>query len=484
MTHRKLLPLLTTLVAASSPAVALAAAPHTAAAQSARQSERHVPRRQAHHARPRRHAVPVAHASSAMTPIPEHVPTWGYDDGCNGGTGASATLVRQWLTYAESHCGSTATKATSDCHAGSTTYCTTIEYLDPNWIYQQGSVPGIQASAQESWWLHEPGYSDAAHRISVSSSGGGDLLNQSNPAVQNWFKSYVDNNFNDYDGLMMDDSSGSLTGTTYGSGYSSTQEIGSDAALQASHDAMASAMTHTDGTPFLQIDNGLSANDNLSTPFSMINSTNEVQGVVAEGDPMSDGTLTSYYGSLLDEMAYVDGTDQDFIVLLSYDAGASTQSRLVQAATELLGYDGNHVVSWSDLETAKSDLAVWPEEGIVPTDPIQSMNAPGGKGCLAGQGAMCSTGGHNDLEVSPGVYRREFGDCYNQGTSIKACATLVNTTGSPVTIQASWLTQNYGHQLTLVGGDVQTGGTVNLTANSFAAGSTQIPADDATILTS
>jgi hypothetical protein len=412
-----------------------------------------------------------------------HVPTWAYDDGCGGGVGASAALVRQWLTYAESHCGSTTTKAMSDCHAAGVTYCTAIEYLDPNWVYQTDSDPGLAAASQETWWLHEPGYSDAAHRIWIAANGGGNLLNQSNSAVQNWFKSYVDGGFDGYDGLMMDYTSGSLSATTWGTGFATTQEIQSDAALQASHDAMAAAMTHVNGHPFLQIDNGLNPNDNLSTPFPLLNTSTEVEGLVAEGFPMADGTLTSYYGSLLDEMAYVDHTAQDFIVLLSYDTSASVRARLVQAATELLVYDGNHLVSWSDLETVNADLSVWPEEGIVPTEPLQSMGTPSGAGCLAAQGVMCSSGGHNDLQVAPGVYRREFRNCYDQGSSIGPCAAIVNTTGATVTVQGGWLSQAYGHQLTLSGGDVQSGGTVNPSGAGFTPSVSQIAADSASVLT-
>jgi hypothetical protein len=173
-------------------------------------------------------------------------------------------------------------------------------------------------------------------------------------------------------------------------------------------------------------------------------------------------------------------------VPLSYgQAGAADQdqSRRVQEATILLGYSPGHLVDWADLEQGSSDLAVWPEEGIYPTDPLESMSAPGGSGCLAGTGVVCSTGGHNDLQVAPGVYRREFGDCYEQSASVGACAAIVNTTASPVTVPASWLTQVYGHQVTLDGGDVQSGGTVELTGAPFTPGATTIPAHDATLLT-
>src|SRR5579875_3071511 len=68
-------------------------------------------------------------AGSPAVAVPNHVPTWAYDDSasaqwCNGGAGASPQLVRAWLTYAESNCGPNATKALSDCHADGNTYCT------------------------------------------------------------------------------------------------------------------------------------------------------------------------------------------------------------------------------------------------------------------------------------------------------------------------------------------------------------------------
>src|SRR4249919_136594 len=45
------------------------------------------------------------HRARAHRAVPTHVATWAYDDGCVGGKGASAGLVRAWVTYAESNCG-------------------------------------------------------------------------------------------------------------------------------------------------------------------------------------------------------------------------------------------------------------------------------------------------------------------------------------------------------------------------------------------
>jgi hypothetical protein len=418
-----------------------------------------------------------------------HVQTWAYDDCGNGGGSAGAAVVRAWVSFAESNCGPGGdAKALADCHSGATVFCDVMQYLDTNWIYLNGSPPwgAFSAAAQEGWYQHVPGSS--TERVMSSGYGGGYLINQSDPAVQSFFASYARSHYNADDGLMMDDQAASLSSALYWSscGCSSTAEAGSDAALLAAHEQMSAAMTHSNGQPFVQVDNTLPVNPYLPQGFTLLNKASGVQGLIAEGEPEYDGTLDPYYSTLLDQLAYVSDETSGFAVPLSYgQAGAADQdqSRRVQEATILLGYSPGHLVDWADLEQGSSDLAVWPEEGIYPTDPLESMSVPGGTGCLAGTGVVCSTGGHNDLQVAPGVYRREFGDCYEQDASVGACAAIVNTTASPVTVPASWLTQAYGHQVTLDGGDVQSGGTVDLTGASFTPGASTIPAHDATLLT-
>ena len=428
-------------------------------------------------------AHPHDHARRADVPasVPSHISTWAYDDGCNGGSGASASLVQQWVSYAESNCGPTATKTLSDCHSGGSTYCTAIQYVDPNKIYGQGSVPIAQA-AQESWWLHEPGYSGSQHRLSVSGFGGGYFLNQANPAVDSWFQNYVRGGYNAYDALMVDDTSASLSSELYGSGADRSQELDSNAQLIAAHERLAASLTHVNGSPFVQIDNGINPNPYVRPSFALLDHPGSVTGLIAEGAPISDGQLVPYYATLLDDMAHVDHTHNDFVALLSYDPSGSLRARRVQAATVLLGYAPGHTVSWSDLEQNSSNLAVWPEEGIVPTEPVQTMAHPAGAGCLQGKGVICSRGGHKDLQVAPGVYRREFAACYNHGAAIGRCAAIVNTTGAAVTVRSSWLKLRYDHELTMVGGDVQSGGSVNVAGAPFSAPRTTIAAHDATLL--
>jgi hypothetical protein len=419
-----------------------------------------------------------------------HTETWAYDDCGDGGGNASSALMRTWVTYAESNCGPGGdAKALTDCHSGATVFCDVIQYLDTNWIFPNGSPPwqSFDAASSASWFQHTPG--SQTTDLMSNGYGGGYLINQSNTSVQAFFQSYARSSYNADDGLMMDDQSAGLSTQLYYStcGCATSNELGSDAALQAAHGAMSAAMTHSSGQPFTQVDNTLPANPYLPQGFNMLNQASSVDGLIAEGEPESNGTLDPFYSTLLDQIAYVGNNTKGFVVPLSYDqAGSSTQSRSrrVQEATILLGYSPGHLVDWADLETGSNDAAVWPEEGIYPTKPLQSMSAPAGIGCLRGTGVVCSTGGHNDVEVAPGVYRREFAACFNKTVAFGACATIVNTTSSPVTVQSTWLTQSYSHQIAFNGGDVQSGGAINPAGTTFTPNSTTVAADDATLLAS
>ena len=309
---------------------------------------------------------------------------------------------------------------------------------------------------------------------------------------------------------MMDDTGSSLSSLigNNGQGATSSYEITSDAQLIAAHDQLAGYLTKADGSQFTKIDNGLDTWPVYNQDFTRLDNAKGVDGLLAEGSPISNNNIGSdpegypvyahagKYATVLDDMSYIDNKTNSFIVLLSYDqsgsggSGNQLMSRRVQAATVLLGYSPGHVVSWSYLETDNNNLAVWPEEGIYPTNPVQSMGAPSGSGCFTGGGGsngygnVCSYGGHNDIQVTPGtdIYRREFKSCYNQGKYFGPCAVIVNDTASAVTIQSSWLTQSYGHEVTVNGGDVQSGGSINLSGASFSPGSTTIAAYDAVFL--
>lgn len=441
----------------------------------------------------------VSGPTSVVTAAPAHTETWAYDDCENGGAGAKAALVRGWITYALADCGpGSDMNALAACHSDGVIHCKVIQYLDTNIVYGAACCTSEQwgdwdAVAQEDWYLHEAPPNQKT-RITVPALGGGDLDNVTNPAVVAFYQSYVRHNFPDDDGLMMDDTNAGMYELLYGTndqGASSTNEIRSDSQLQAAHVALQDALTKPDGGAYTEVTNGLSDGGNPFEEASGVGPTgNQITatapGIITEGDPENDGSLDVWYPGLLDDMAYINNETSGFIVLLSYGAAGAPyqlQSRLVQEATVLLGTEPGRVVDWADLEVGNRDLAVWPEEGIYPTKPVQTMGTPGGAGCLTGSGTYCTSGGHNDLEVAPGVFRREFGACYDQGSFFGTCAAIVNTTASAITVSSAWLTQSYANSITPSGGDVQSGGTVDLQGAPFTAGASQVPAHSALVLT-
>lgn len=422
---------------------------------------------------------------AARARVPGHMPVWAVDDGCNGGAGTGAGFVRHWLTFAESNCGFGATKALRDCHARRRRYCQVMQYMDTDWEYADSAVR-MATAASSNWWLHEPA-PNVGVSIHSNFNGGGYLINQLQSATRGYFRSLVRNHFDAYDGLFMDEQSASLGEELYYSscGCSSTSEIRTDRALQQAHTLMSAALTHRNGRPFLQVDNSLAPNPFLPAGLNMLDRAAGVDAVVGDGLPESFGTLDPYYSTLLDQIAYVDHRPGAFQVLMSEGAagaGYQAQARRIQAATMLLGFSGGHLVDWANLELGSRDLAVWPEEGIYPTRPVQTMRRPRGRGCLAGTGAVCARGGHRDLQVAPGVYRRAFRRCYDRGVAFGACAAVVNTSARPVVVRARWVGRGLHHEITLAGGDVQSGGSLDRTSVPFRANVTTVAPGDALLL--
>ena len=360
-----------------------------------------------------------------------------------------------------------------------------MQYLDTDWNFAVEATR-LAGAASSVWWVHEPAPNQGI-RIFSNTFGGGYLVNQINPTVKSFFSSYARRHFDGDDGLMMDWQSPSLSQELYYStcGCTTTTEIRTDRALRAGHQAMSAALTHVDGRPFIQVDNTLPPNPFLPQGLGMLNSRIGVDAWVIEGEPFDYGTLDPSYSTLLDQIAYIATRTRGFAIPMSRaEAGAAYQprARRIQEATMLLGFSPGHLVDWAALEEGSADLAVWPEEGIYPTGPVESMRRPGGSGCLAGTGVVCSHGGHTSLQVAPGVYRREFRACYDRGVRFGACAAIVNTTARAVTVRARWLRLRYRHQIGFIGGDVQSGGKLTPAGARVGAGSAVIPADDAILL--
>ena len=71
---------------------------------------------------------------------------------------------------------------------------------------------------------------------------------------------------------------------------------------------------------------------------------------------------------------------------------------------------------------------------------------------------------------------------YDQGVGFGPCAAIVNDTSGVVSVSPTWLTHSYTHQITMVGGDVQSGGSINTAGAPFVPFVTEVPVHDAMLL--
>jgi hypothetical protein len=422
-----------------------------------------------------------------------HFPTWATDEYWGPGANATSAQVQQYASYAQGGLGND--KAVLDCPGSS---CKSVFYVDPNFLYANASCPATAAAdvlsaATEGWYIHEAGYTDAAHRVhgSMSTTCNGVsetvpvyVLNDFSTLVQTYFRSYLRANADAWNYYFMDDTSGEILTQMYGPGggfcqnnppnhyCTTTQELPTDATVVYAHSVFANAMTHASGAPMDFFYNGLTTSDGQPTDLTVLDGSSHFSGVVCEDCIVNGGTLRpTMYAPVLTSMAYVDGTTAGQFVELNHGsspAGSAAQvtQRMVTTAIAWLGYKAGHTIVFPSLEDNSESLAVWPEDNVVPSSPVQSM-----------------VNSATDIQTSTaGVYRREFSSCTNAGVSIGPCAALINSTSSAVTVLSSWLHNTYGHVITTSGGDLISGGTLLLTSTVFTPNVTTIPASQALLL--
>ncbi len=441
-------------------------------------------------------ATPFATAppTPAGTAPPAHIPTWVYDEYWAQGAKASSAQVRQYANYAQGGLGNT--KAVADCSGSG--ICKSVFYFDPNMIYDSsscatptGELASLLSQDNESWYVHESGYSDLAHRVRGSytktCNGAGKTipvyeLDSLNPSVQAFFQSYMHANAGNFDDFFMDDTSGQVLTQFYGPGGGfcqhavnhyclSTQEMANDAAVVSGHGAIATALTHPDGSAMQGVYNGYNFTKGYANDIDVMQSSSHFIGGVCENCLVSGGALKpTMYASVLNAMAQTNAVPNESFV--EYSSGASAPGstaqiaqRLVTYAVAWLGFKDGQTIVWPDLESNGQNLEVFPEEAIYPTQALQTM-----------------TSGAANLQVVAGVYRREFANCYNASAAIGPCAAIVNSTGSTITVSSAWLQQTYGHTVQLMGGDIPSGGTMTLTGQTFSPNVTTIGPSQAILL--
>jgi hypothetical protein len=438
---------------------------------------------------PRAQSVPAPALSSATESTgsePYHIATWALDGGGNmsvtEGLNASAADVNRLVTYAMG-----GQKAVSDCNT-SPKACKSVFYFDYAMAYAPTSgcfeYPNAYEvkAASENWFLHDTGYTNYAHRVHGKDGSGNCTIWAMNPessGLQTWLRDYLRNNAAGYDVLFADSNSMDVPDAGWfpsGGGCDpwphiclSMEGVPNDAAEVAARIDLINAMTWRNGSPMYAFYQQVDLN-NPALDVAALEGTNRYLGVTCEGCVASpDGVHPENYGRVLNAMAAVEGTHAAFVLISNgyYTNGSPAQikQRLVTTAIVWLAYKEGHTIVQPNLEYSTDRLAIWPEDLIYPSNPLQTM-----------------IDGASDLQVAAGVWRREFGECYQKELPFGHCAAIVNSNSGAVTIRSSWLRQTYKYVITLSGGDVLSGGSARITDEIFKPGTTLIQGGSAVLL--
>jgi len=391
--------------------------------------------------------------------------------------------VNQLVSYAQGN-----QKAPTDCHSGSHS-CLAVFYMNAN--HEFASSPSscvnhpdadVLAAASESWFVHNSGYSDSAHRVHGVSSSGCTvwLMNPNSGSMQSWWQSHLQSVADNYDLYFLDSDPMDIPDAGYfpasGGGCDpwpticrTTQEIPTNADEVAAHTSFVNALNHSNGSPMHFFYQQSSFNSALDV--SAFAATNRLVGFTCEGciSTYASPLRSNLYATVLNEMAVVNASPGAYLLIShgASPAGSATQieQRLITTGIIWLAYSQGHTVVQPDLEANTNNLAVWPEDLIYPSAPVQSM-----------------VSGSADLQVASGVWRREFATCYQAGRSFGRCAVVVNSNSIDMSVQSSWLSHSYSHVVTLSGGDVLSGGTASVSGSAFAADFTSVAARQAILL--
>jgi hypothetical protein len=123
--------------------------------------------------------------------------------------------------------------------------------------------------------------------------------------------------------------------------------------------------------------------------------------------------------------------------------------RLYWLASWWLTYDPNYSVA-VEVFKAQGGAYVFPETGLVPVGPLQTAGSD-----------------INALRTSGGTYAREFQECYADGSSVGACAAVVNPTNASAAMPT--LSRHYSRALTLDNRDLFDGGRTGLSGTPPSA---------------
>lgn len=398
-------------------------------------------------------AMKLALALALIAAAPKHVLTFLYYDQSFGSTAVNAKLSARFMaqhadfieTSGFNNRDVNAFKAAGGRFA--TTYVdpTYIPYCVPPFAPPAGRCAGQigDLGPPEAAWFHDAGGA-RVHRADSYTGQYQEFLNPAAPqarrAVALWMDRYLSQS-PALDFFFADDSGSTLrgpdatprSGMFYGFNAVGT-EITSDSAWIAGEDALFSVAPRKlilnggdgfrpayDGA-FLENPNVAGANHE-----GCFNSA-------AYGGRVSDanGAWENQADGLLADLPFHKYS------LCMMNGPPIAANRLYALASWWLTYDPSYSVA-APIAPAADGNAVFPEFGIVPSEPKSS----------AGAGSVRAF-------YRSDVYVREFDRCFQDGSAIGGCAAVVNPGSSPRSV--SWLVKRYTRALTLNDASVASGG--------------------------
>lgn len=378
-------------------------------------------------------------SSGASTISQKHVLTADYLGGCCGTTSVSYSSAATVLSWAE--------VSSSDGNAISAAGIKTLDYVDP---FRQATYSPLYSSDASTFALTCSG-----SRISIpySSTVTMWLMNPSSADLRTKMNAWQssEESVGHIDAFYYDD-----IDTLYGVPTLPCNTT------QSSWDAANASFIATSSHPVVFSGYALSPDAaNIIGLSSVLGATVEecYIGVSQPSPPYRTGTLwtqrenlqlaAAAHGKLF--FCYNNGGE---------DGETSTALRKYVYASFLMTYSATSSVLWETF-TTPSGLHVFPETKLVPTDPL-----------------VATPSSVSTLLKSTGVYAREYGACYLDGSNVGPCAAVVNSS-----LTASYampaLSTTYAHTLAISGYGSLDGGTV---ATDGPAPPATVPAETGLIL--
>jgi hypothetical protein len=440
--------------------------------------------------------------------VPYHIETWvGYHYGNNEGNSSPISTLRKWATYVDGASPFSYRVCNVVGHP-----CKSVVYVNMNNVYfgtcgySEGAVYGgltQQNTLAETAWVHKSSsltYSTRAfghyHVVCANETANTQLwLNKKSIKGPGnalaWFNSFYQRLFgSDVPDYYMNDDTNVIN---YYEDGQPVYEYKSWSDLQNAQATWMAGETNTHGVAQNTFFNGCNSNPYIEPAVTLVKARPNIVGCITEGNVSLDNVRNGRDVYSLDNCARVTLNSNGGIFVNGPDSESGVTARQQATAFNMLCYVPGRVVEWEEAEWGGRYANVFPEEGIYPTEPIQSMRMPSGcpdadipadgPGNNGTNGSPCANHGHNDLLVphTTNIYRREFARCYKQGVPVGRCAVVWNISDSSVTVGADWLSQRYTHKMTLNGGTIDEGGTATITT-PYATAGTSIAAYDALFL--